>query len=138
MGYFGLGAFDPTSHLAVSDVVADSKENPSLVSVSLKKSKADKYGQDAYTYLARNDSDLCPVTAVLRYLVERPNGQGPLCILEDGSHLRKWMLVSTIQQTLCTAGIEASTFKGHSFCIGVATATTAAGIPEKTITLLGH
>ena len=43
-----------------------------------------------------------------------------------------------LQDSVRSAGLLDESLKGHSFCIGAASATTAAGLPDWLIKVLGH
>lgn len=124
--------------LAVSDVSVDSWENPKLVTLHLRSSKTDQYGEGVNICLARNHSDLCPVAAVLSYLAVRPPGPGPLLRTLDGADLKKATFIENLHRALVGAGINPSRYKGHSFRIGATTTAAAAGIPDSTIQMLGR
>ena len=64
--------------LAIADMSVDSRENPQLVNLRLRSSKTNQYGEGVTISLARNDSDWCPMAAVLAYVAVRPPGAGPL------------------------------------------------------------
>ena len=66
---------DPSLVLALADISIDSRENPKLVQLHLRHSKTDQFGEGV---TISNDSDLCPVAAVLAYIAVRPPTAGPL------------------------------------------------------------
>ena len=89
LGFFGFlragkftvrsdSAFDPSQHLCPVDISVDSHEHPSLLKVQLKQSKTDPFRQGIDIFLGRSKSDLCPVSAVLSYLVIRAMDHRPL------------------------------------------------------------
>ena len=59
------------SMLSVGDIVVDSHTNPSFLTLHLRRSKTDNFGVGATIYLARVDGPICPVKALLPYLVRR-------------------------------------------------------------------
>ena len=73
-----VGDFDPGQHLSVSDVTVDEVTNPKVVTVRIKQSKTDPFRQGVSIFLSKTDLPLCPVAALLAYLVVRGNGDGPL------------------------------------------------------------
>ena len=132
--------FDPAVHLSVEDVAVDNHQNPTMISVHLKKSKTDQEMTGMTLYVGRTKQDICPVSAVLTYLVKRRghSQNGPLFIREDGSPLSKVALVGWLRTTLTAAGMDASRFSGHSFRIGAASTAAARGIADSTIQSLGR
>ncbi len=64
--------YDPANHLSWGDVVTDDIRNRTLLRVHLKKSKCDHVGKGVDVYVGRIVDDiLCPVAAVLAFLVAR-------------------------------------------------------------------
>ena len=142
LGFFGFlraceftadSHFDPDKNLSREDISNDSHSQPSLMRVLIKRSKTDQYGSGAYIFLARIDSDICPVAAILAYLAVRPSVPGPLFIYEDGSYLSRSKLIQSLNHALPSAGIDPSFYKGHSFRIGAATTASALGIQDSLI-----
>ena len=130
--------FNPDIHVTVDDVAIDSHSNPQLISIRLKKSKTDQFGKGSFIFLARTDSDLCPISALVSYLAIRGPSPGALFTLENGSPLTKQKLVTLVKSTLQAAGIDPSFYNGHSFRIGAATTAAAAGIQDAIIKQLGR
>lgn len=147
MAFFGFmrsGEFtvspqgDTSRVLALADVSVDNREDPRMVNLRLRHSKTDQFGEGVTISLARNDSDLCPVAAVLAYIAVRASTPGPLLMLENGTFLSKRAFGLKFQAALIAAGIDFTHYKGHSFRIGAATTAAAAGIPDSTIQMLGR
>ena len=74
---------------------------------------------------------LCPVTALLAYLVIRDQGKGPLFYFKDGRAL------------ICLCQVEAydlrpQGYSGHSFRIRAATTAVACGVPAEAIMTQGY
>lgn len=63
--------FDPQKHLEVGDVAVDDYQQPSVISIFLKQSKTDQDKAGVRLYVGRTYQDICPVAAVLVYLVVR-------------------------------------------------------------------
>ena len=124
------------SLLTVADITVNSRETPSFLRVFLRRSKTDPFGNRIALYVGRTYHPICLVTAVLSFVARRPHLQGPLFIHEAGSPLTRSHLVKQVRQALSQKGIDVSKYSGHSFRIGAA--TTAAGIPETTIKMLGR
>ena len=63
--------FNPLCHLAAGNVLVDSRSSPSYLVVNVKASKTDPFRQGAQIHLGRTYSELCPVAAILLYMVKR-------------------------------------------------------------------
>jgi len=140
MGFYGflrcaeftipsLFQFASDKHLPATDVAVDNRK---------KSSKTDPFGEGVTIYLGKTDNVLCPVAAILEYLIRRGNHPGPLFVLQDGRPLSRSMLVEKVRQALRRAGIDASEYNGHSFRIGAATTAAAQGISVPLIKTLGR
>ncbi len=133
LGFFGFlrsgemtvpsdAAFDPDTHLTPKDVSVDCPRKPTTMKVTIKASKTDPFRRGVDIFMGKTDTDLCPVTAMLRYLLERGWGEGPLFIFKDGRFLTRQCLVGAIREVLQAAGMNPRKFGGHSFRIGATTA----------------
>lgn len=131
-------AFDPTSDLAIDSVSIDSIHNPRLIRIQLETSKTDPFREGAVINLPRTEDDLCPVAALLTWLVYRGNSPGPLFLLQSGALLTRARLVTELRKALSDIGLEAEHFSGHSFRKGAATTAAAHGIPDSQIKILGR
>ena len=80
------------STLSLQDISTDSKTDPSMIHLSLRQSKTDTFGIGVTIYLGRTGSTLCPVSALLAYLVFRPPTHGPLFLLQSGQPLSRAVL----------------------------------------------
>ena len=148
LGFFGFmrsGEFTSSSSqrpgdspLSVSDITIDSRENPQVLAVLLRRSKTDQFGTGSYIYLGRTGTTLCPVSAVLAYLAVRPSIPGPLFIFRDGSPLSRVQLISHLRDALSQIGVDVTNFSGHSFHIGAATTAAKAGFNDSLIQSLGR
>lgn len=90
----------------------DSKQDPKAISVRIKQSKTDPFRQGVSIYLG--NSPLCPVAALLSYLVVWHCGEGPLLQLKDGQPLNRPQLVSLLRKALATAGFDQEKYAGQS------------------------
>ena len=88
--------------------------------------------------MSRTNVDLCPVAEILDYLAFRPQVEGALLVHEDGSPLTRDQFVRLMKNALCAAGIDDSSYAGHSLRIGAATAAAVAGVPAHVIKMLGR
>ena len=131
----GLG---PTTELSVDSIAIDSIRDPRSVRIHLRRSKTDPFREGASISLPRTNDDLCPVAALLSWLVHRGNSPGPLFRLQSGAPLTRPRLVIELRKVLGEVGLEAEHFSGHSFRKGAATTAAALGIPDSQIKLLGR
>ena len=132
-----LEAYSSTM-LSARDVAVDSHSSPSFVTLHLRQSKTDVFGMGVTIYLARVEGPVCPVKALLPYLVLRGSSPGPLFRFQDGSTLSRARLVSAVCTALASHGLDVSRFNGHSFRIGAATTAAACGIEDSLIQTLGR
>ena len=87
-------------------------------------------------HLGWSDQKLCPVVAMLAYLLKRKEGPGPLFRFEDGRPLTRQRL--EVKRALEEAGASSTGISGHSFRIGAATTAAEQGIEDSTIKDLGR
>ena len=132
-----VGEFDSGQHLSVADITVDDIENPQSVAVRIKQSKTDPFRQGVSIVLSRTGLPLCPVAALLAYLVVRGNSEGPLFLLR-GQPLTRPKLVLELRKALAVAGLQPDKYAGHSFRIGAATTAAACGVPVDVIKTLGR
>ena len=145
LGFFGFlrsGEFT-CSHgragaIECSDVAVDRREDPTYMTIRLRRHKTDQSGRGTTIVIGRTGDDLCPVAAVLAFMVIRPNTPGPLFVRADGSPLSRDFLVRSVQTALAAAGMDTAGYSGHSFRIGAATAAAQAGFPDSLIQSLGR
>ena len=106
--------------------------------VTLRRSKTDPFGAGITLHLSATGCNLCPVAALLGYLVVQPPSPGPLFIFEDGSTLSRPRLIRAVKEALRLAGVNNSHYSGHNFHIGAATTAAQAGVSDALIKLLGR
>ena len=90
--------------------------------------------------LGRTATGLCPVAALLNYLVVRGPKAGPLFRYKDGLCLSRQRFVDAVKAALRQAGVEHAKYNGHSFRIEAATKSMAAarGVEDSIINVLGR
>ena len=90
-------------------------------------------------YIERTGDDHCPLAAITAYImVAKGNNAGPFFSMKDGSPLRKDHFINVIRTALASAGINTSSYAGHSFCIGATTTAAQCGIQDSMIQTLGR
>ena len=130
--------FDPGTTLCYSDILVDSKLKPTMIQATIKASKTDPFRQGVSLYLGATGMQLCPVTAVLAYMVVRGNSPGPLFHWQNGSYLTRESFINSLREVLTSAGYPPEKYAGHSFRIGAATTAARCGIPDSLIQTLGR
>lgn len=131
-------AFDEGAHLTRRDVQVDDLSNPQSIQIRIKASKTDPFRQGVLVYVGRTNKPLCPVSAILSYLVMRGNEPGPLFSFKDGRPLSRPCFVMEIRRALAAAGVDPKPYSGHSFRIGAATTAAKHGVEDSTIKMLGR
>ena len=131
-------AYDSSVHLSIADLAVDCRSNPTLIWLRIKQSKTDPFRTGVNLCLGRTKSIVCPVKAVLPYLVARGSTPGPLFSFEDGRPLTRTQFRTLLSATLKLAGRDDSLYNTHSFRIGAATSAKMAGISDIHIQKLGR
>ena len=125
--------------IQIGDVAVDSHSSPSMVCIHLRKSKTDPFGKGVDLFFGKTGAEVCPVAAILTYLVMRPKIKaGPLLVHADGTPLTREQFVKGVREALNACGIDSSSYSGHSFRSGAATAAAQAGVPAYGIKILGR
>ena len=130
--------YDEAVHLSHGDVRVDNTVNPQYLEVKIKASKTDPFRKGVTVYLGRTDADLCPVSAILAYMVQRGTEKGPFFWFTNSRFLTRERLVTAMRGALQQAGVEAQRYAGHSFRIGAATTAARCGLPDSLIKTLGR
>ena len=78
----------------------DNTADPQYLEVHIKASKTDPFHHGVSIYLGRSQADLCPVSAVLAYMVLRGATPGPFFFFADGSYLTRDRFVSSVRAAL--------------------------------------
>ena len=149
VGFFGFfrlgeltapedGEFDSEQHLTMEDITLDNPADPQRVSVRLKQSKTDPFCLGVTIHLVKTNTLLCPVAALLSYLVVRGKQGDPLFQFRDGRALTRSRLVCELRKALSSAGFKPEDYVGHSFRKGAATTAAACGVPVELIKTLGR
>lgn len=131
-------AYDPAVHLSITDVSLDSQTNAQVIAIRIKASKTDSFRKGVTVYLGRTSPEVCPVAAILSYIGVRGTSPGPLFKFSDGSPLTRDSFVRQLRAALSPSGVDPAQYSGHSFRIGTATSTAAAGVPDVLIQTLGR
>ena len=134
-----IKSFNAKVNLGLQDVsVQRDKGVVSTVVLHLKVSKTDQFRKGIDVYLTRTGASLCPVSALMAYLILRGPEEGPLFRRENGQPLTRAFLVQEMRAALAAQGLDDSAYAGHSFRIGAATTALSVGISDAKIKMLGR
>ena len=111
---------------------------PQRLLVTLKSSKTDSFRAGQSLVIARCPSLLCPVSAMQQYFLLANPRSGPLFYFQSGRYLTWSSVTHLLRDSARSAGLPHESLKGHSFRIGAASATAAAGLPDWLIKVLGR
>ena len=95
-------AYDPSVNLSLSDVPVDKPKWPTMLKISIKQIPSKMVD----LFLGKMNTDICPVRALLNYLIRCGSAQGSLFILEDGSFLTPHYVMSTVRDALQRADVD--------------------------------
>ena len=131
-------SYDASVHLSLADVAVDDSAAPTVVRLRIKQSKTDPFRQGVDLFLGKTSTDLCPVAALLNYLVTRGREPGALFHFRDGRLLTRQRFVEAVKTALRRAGVEEQKYNSHSFRIGAATTAAANGLEDSIVQTLGR
>lgn len=94
----------PAAHLSWGDVAIDNPTVPSVLRVTIKQSKTDPFRKGVL--FGKTGTDVCPVMALLGYMVARGSQDGPLFMFKDGRYLTRQRLVEALREALAEAGLD--------------------------------
>jgi len=142
LAFFGLlrvseftcsGVFDPSLHLSPVDISFNSAF--SIMYVNIKGSKTDPFKNGCVVRLAAIPGhELCPISAMRRFLSLRGYSAGPLFTLSSGGYLTLRLVDHFLHLSL--PGVP--NIGTHSFRIGGASAALAAGASDALIRVMGR
>ena len=130
--------YDEGANLSFSDVATDSISNPQVLRIRIKASKTGPFREGVDVFVSKSGNALCPVTAVLAYMVRRGAGPGPFFRFANGCPLSRERLVREVKKALSRAGVDCARYSGHSFRSGAATTAARRGLNDATIKMLGR
>ena len=119
-------------------MAVDSIQAPTPLRITLKQFKTDQFRQGVEVFVGQTSCSLCPVAAVLAYIVVRGDQTGPFFRFRDNTPLTKAKFTTKIRATVQAIGLPYHDFAGHSFRIGAATAAARAGVEDSTIRMMGR
>ena len=130
--------YDPEATLCYSDVCIDSHFKPSFMQVVIKASKTDPFRQGVSVYIGATNWLLCPLAAVVGFMVKRGSTEGPLFTWSNGRYLTRDRFVTEVRKALSSVGIQAENYAGYSFRIGAASTAAEKGVQDSLIKTLGR
>ena len=145
-GFFRLGELlpekaapaNPALAFSWDDVAIDDQANPQVIRLHLRHSKCDQFGNGADIFLGRTGAGVCPVAALLGYMVVRGDRPGIFFCKADGHTVTKAWFIEQLRPVLGDVGLPQHQYAGHSFRIGAATTAALAGVADSTIQALGR
>jgi len=145
-GFLGLSEFtvhqqseyDPDTHLSITDIRIDNIMKPTMVYVHIKESKTDPFWKGSTICLAKTDTELCPVLALLPHLVLHGSHPGPLFIMQDHTYLARAKFTDKLRVIIKSARIDDSKYASHNFRSGAATTAAEVSIRDVHIKMLGR
>ena len=90
--------FDPAVHLAVADVAVDNPRSPAMLQVTIKQSKTDPFRKGVQLFIGKKGSMICPLAAMMDFLLVRGTAAGFLLCFEDGTYLTRQRLVAEVRE----------------------------------------
>ena len=100
--------FDEARHITFGDISVDCLDKPTTLRLRLKASKTDPFRVGVDVFVGKTGGPLCPVMAVLDYVVVRGARQGPLFHFQDGRPLTRARFVERVRGALTRAGIDST------------------------------
>lgn len=107
----------------------------------IKRSKTDQLHHGEEVHISQSGGQLCPVTAMRRYMKSRKQqrrNRDPLFIFSNSKPLTRHSCLKHLRHFLEKAGYSPQLFNTHSFRIGAATHAAHLGMPSHHIKLLGR
>jgi len=95
--------------LMVADLTLDNWRSPTVMELHIKQSKTDPYREGASFFLSKANKSICPVDAVVKYLLVQGKQNGPLFLWPNGTKLTRPIFASalaTILIKLNQAGLQ--------------------------------
>ena len=110
--------YDPAVHLSPEDLTIDSRDSPSVLQVHIKQSKTDPFCKGVRLVLGKKDTDVCPLKAILPYMVIRGNTPGPFFLMADRQPLTRQVFHNHLSNLLRQLGLPSLTIILIAFELG--------------------
>ena len=136
MAFYGFFRVSKLINLRWSDVLFSLDH----ISVTLHQSKTDPFRCGCTVKIFKTNSSTCPHHAIDCYRKVSGDVTPSASLYQVGRFhpLSRAAVINTVRQLLKQAGIHHPHYSSHSFCIGAATTTAAAGLPAWLIKNLGR
>ena len=149
LAYFGLlrvsefttsspDRFDSSTDLILLDVALDNRTSPTSIQITLKQSKNDQFRAGTTICLGKTTHTVCPVDALVQYLVVQGGTPGPLFLLPSNQSLTRASFSSALNKAFQELHMDHRQFNTHSFRIGAATSAKHAGVSDSHLKALGR
>ncbi|CAC5355630.1 unnamed protein product [Mytilus coruscus] len=131
--------FDASCNLCIEDITFE--EDYAIL--HLKSSKTDPFRSGVNIYLFKNNTSLCPVKSLIRYLAVRRSrfsiacNSSPLFVMGNGEALTRTFFINHVRSILEIIGLNPSNYNGQGFRIGAVT-SVASKIEDHLIKILGR
>ena len=125
-------SYDPATTLCYRDIQVISATH---IKIHIKASKTDPFRSGVHLSIYANNSPLCPIQAILKFLHQHPTKSGPLFVWQDGRYLTRSGLAPALNRIKPK---HLKNMSSHSFRIGAASTAAAAGYPRWLIQALGR
>ena len=107
-------AYNPATSLSWGDVAVDNRIEPRMVQFFLKRSKCDQFGAGAKVVLGRTGEQLCPVSAIMRYIGLRGSRPGPFFSDASYNPITKPWFIQRVRDILSAVGLPQHLYAGHA------------------------
>ena len=134
-GFLSVSEFTGLS-LQWSDMHLDTQ----TISVRIRQSKTDPFRKGLTLSITSTGTSTCPVRAMHKYcsMIPREQHTGPLFSAGKFNPLTRTQLSNILRRLLQQTGYNSKLYNTHSFRIGAATTSAAAGLPPWLIKTMGR
>ena len=126
LAYFGLlrvsefttaspDFFNHSTDLLLSDVALYSRTSPTMVQITLKQCKNDRFQVGNQVCLDKTSHAICPVKALVQYLTIRGSTPGPLFLLPNKQALTRIYFSKVLDKAFGDLHMSPHQFNTHSF-----------------------
>ena len=114
--------------------------NTQTISITISQSKTDPFRKGHTLHITSTGTSTCPVKAMHKYssMIPKDNQTGPFFSAGTFNPLTRLKLSSILRRLLQQAGYNSTLYCTHSFRIGAANTSAAAGLPPWLIKTLGQ
>ena len=106
--------------------------------ISFRSFKHSQHGSISNIKIEHEESEMCPVDILCRYLAVRPKGEGSLFVFKDNQPVTSSFFYDIYVKCLRKLNLDPHVCKGHSFRIGAATHSAMLGYSDSQIASMGR